>query len=213
MNNIETHILEHVTFDDFNPERYIYDDERHFLVHQGSLARSGLVRYLGFAAPLRHDGHADTRAVVQPVIDIDELPESARNIGVLGKGTGLRVYNTPEAATGRPGTRSMLGAFVFELAEDPFDLRLTGPARSLYSIRHGWRIARTQVQGLNAVVNSINSQFGDAVAVRYTQPYAAMLRQAGPHGDTGRSGVPGEFLLLRDPTVSLRRVGTYVPGD
>lgn len=173
---------------------------------------------LGFGTPRNSDGEFDSSDSVVPVTNFNDLHSSDQNIDFLGKGVGPRMYNTPHAALGLTELRSdEIGAYAFHVhPADLHDTRATEGNKLARIGRHGLRMIKSKFGSLEDTVEAVHHSYGDASAVLFTQPPHAAMRQA-PREEKLRKanllasppeGVPAEFMIIRDASILLYRVGS-----
>lgn len=219
MSNHETRaITQGVDFDSsFNTDALRYNEELGFLeVSELSAAVNGL-RLVGFGLPVAREGGVNNDSTVRPITDFRELPDANRTVAQQGKGVGARMYNLPQALAGSWTLPAEVGAFAFTV--DParlLDARAVQGSRPARIMRHAGRIARAKLFGLEKLTDRIHEQYEEAAhaqglegvdAVELEMPPLPELRQAG-HGVRNPEGIKPQFIIIRNPDITLRRVGS-----
>lgn len=193
-------------------EKLHFDEQRGFLVMEDQLAARGL-SIVGFGG---RPGQAVLEAEVTPITRFADVPLDKQDIDTLGKGVGLpRMYNTPQGPTSSKRQPALIGAYKFEV--EPKDLRVEQGNRITQVLRHGSRMLRTfrpttegHRRAVGRLVERIHQGYGDVDAVLLTSPTRAALRQI-QHGERNRVDVSSEFILVRNPAITLHLIGQYTP--
>lgn len=202
-------ITQGVHFDpEFNTDALRYNHELGFIqVDELSAAVNGL-RLVGFGLPLSRAGGINAAKDVQPITRFSELPEANRKVAQQGKGVGARMYNVPQALAGGWSMPAEVGVYTFDIRPDRLlDARNTQGSRLTRIARHAGRIAHAKVSGLEKLVDRIHASYGDVDAVELEMPPLPELRQAG-HGVHNPEGVKPQFIIIRNPRITLHRIGT-----
>lgn len=206
--------LQGVHFDpDFDPAVLSYVDSdplfTHFLhVGVSDGTRTDTVKLLGFGSAFSREGGFVSGDVVDPIVNLHEVPQKYQNVGLQGKGVGPRMYNSPQAALGYTELPPrFINAYVFDL--DPSSVKDARPEEGsaiARIARHASRIYQSKRKSLEAVVEDIHEGYAGAGAVLMSQPPNALRRQKSrqEHGSTVE--VPPEFIIIRGAT-RLKKVG------
>lgn len=193
-----------------------FNNEHGFFVVEEAGVAADAIRFLAFGSPLAHRGGIDMAAEVSPVVNLADLHEEHRTIGLQGKGVGPRMYNTPQAALGytpveAPEGTYIFGAYTFDLdPERILDMRPSEGNALSRIVRHARRIVRQKRRGLAAVVDEIHASYeerGEHDAVSMTQPPNAKRRQVMERHYPDLEGYPAQFMIIRNAAITLRNVG------
>jgi len=201
-------LTKEVEFDSsFDPSSLQYDEQLGFMhVYDASVAINGL-RLLGFGVPIARTGGFDTADVVRPLTRFEELPKLHQTIDEQGKGVGPRMYNIREALAGAKSRPSTVGVYTFDLHPDKLlDLRAMQGAKITRIARHGFRMIHAAITDTETVVDGIHKSYGDADAVLLEMPPLPELRQV-RHHVSNPVGITPEFVVVRNPNISLHKVG------
>jgi len=167
---------------------------------------SSRLNLLGFGSAFDRDGGFVEGDITDPILNLHDLPPQYQTIDLQGKGVGPRMYNSPQAALGYTELPRTIGAYVFTIDPNKTkDLRTEEGSKARRIGRHGLRIVRTKIQGLDDVVDSVHEGYGDNEAVLMTQPPRAVLRQK--EFDEPKPGIPEELIIIRS-ALTLKRVGS-----
>jgi hypothetical protein len=200
-----------------------YDEQSGFLqVHEAEVAANA-IRLVGFGAPKAADGTFDMSEEVTPITRLEDLHSSDQNIDTQGKGVGPRMYNSPPAAFGFTTLPKdgQMGTFTFDI--DPrrlLDLRGEQGSALAQIGRHAGRIVTSRFGSLAQTIDAIHADYDrrmqaknpDVVspdAVLLGQPPRAGWRQRVERKAVDPLGMPPEFMIIRNPSVLLRRIGSY----
>ncbi|MDB5181436.1 MAG: hypothetical protein JWP13_199 [Candidatus Saccharibacteria bacterium] len=206
-------VLQAVRFDnDFDPTTLRYVEEDALLGNFLQVAQNGAhhsqVTLLGFGAPFAREGGFDQGRVVDPILELDEVPQKFRSIDLQGKGVGPRMYNTPQAALGYTALPpNHLNAYVFDICPSAVkDVRPSEGSTLQRIMKHASRIVDSRRRSLEGVVDDIHADYDDAGVVLMTQPPNAARRERRRREHDYVPEVPSEFLIIRS-AIQLRKVG------
>lgn len=184
---------------------------------EGELARDGLLCFVGFGVGLNPGQGLDRsdqgEGVFVPRVEpeVGEIPrnplERLKRADGAGKGFGPRLYNTPHAAHGFPRLQEALGVYTFDIyPQKIYDTRgrRGGSLRQIGS--HFLRLTHG-LWSPEDMLNRVHAEYGDAQGVLFDQPPNARRRQEVSRGVENPKGVPGRFIIVRDPSMMLTLVG------
>lgn len=206
-----TELTKDVSFEENFDSRYLtYNAELGFLQFTTSLdlqmTTNGL-SLVGFGAPISRQGGIDMCPVVQPLVQFEELPLENRTTSQQGKGVGPRLYNTREAFAGAPLTTDTVGVYSFMIEPSQLlDARSAQGSITRRIARHAGRILRSKTLSLEAVVEDVHASYGDAAAVEFELPPLPRLRQL-RYGVKNPKNVTPNFMIIRDPSIELHKIG------
>ena len=204
----------------FAPDEVEYNTELGFIqINELETAVNG-VRLLGFGLPIAREGGLNHRRVVRPITEFSHLPEENRKVAQQGKGVGARMYNVYQALAGSWAVPGEVGAYTFDI--DPsrlLDARTSQGNRATRIARHFGRILYAHGKwvglGLEKLTDRIHEDYEEMAreqglsgvdAVELEMPPLPELRQAG-HRVRNPEGVRPQFIVIRNPDITLRRVG------
>jgi len=192
---------------EFNPNALRFNSELGFLeVDEAGVAVDSL-RLLGFGVPIARQGGFDRSDVVRPLTEFRDLPPAEQSIDHQGKGVGPRLYNVRAALAGAWSKPDAIGVYTFDISPARLlDGRQAQGGKIARLARHAGRIARSKLVGVEAVVAGIHDSYGDADAVELEMPPLPQARQA-VHGVKTPTGVTPQFIIVRNPAITLRKVG------
>ena len=187
---------------------FVFDPLRGFMRYTGGEGVSEHLVGFGNGVLLNETGANDYRAITE----FSEVPEEDRKIdSVLGKGIGPRIYTTREGVDMRLAPAgAQLGVFALNLAGlNVLDLRdeQKDPFRQIAS--HALVLLHSRLRGVEPAANRVNRLYGGADVVIRRQPPGAKLKNAS-RGQRNPDGVSQAFMLVRNPTLIIRRIGTVV---
>lgn len=175
--------------------------------------RQGEVTVLGFSG-IPNDAAA-VPAVTYSTTEYADLPPEAQRVHLVGKGVGMRLYNTPQALEGLANPPERIGAYTVTLNTHPGRLLDTRQAsdgtlggKSHRVARHLGRMVYSHAEDLAVLTHAIHKAYGSADAVLISQPPLPRLREL-VRG--ARPPVPSAFLIIRNPHVPLFGAGEYDP--
>ena len=192
---------------DYLPKVHVHSSLGFLTLQQDVDAIPGHVNIVGFGTPLTWC-HDTASQEVQPTTQLEGVPENLRTIDLQGKGVGPRLYNSPEAYMGLKHPAETIGVFSSTLERKRIlDLRQKSGGALTRIATHASRMVRSARTSLEEVVDEIHSYYGDAQAVLMTQPPQPALRQM-IRGHRPPSFLGSEFMIIRDPAVRLKQIGT-----
>jgi hypothetical protein len=208
MNNV-IELTREVNFEsDFDPRSLSFNDDLGFLAVAEADIAMGSLRLIGFAAPLSARGGTSTDKQVTPITDFNTLPKQNRTIAEQGKGVGPRLYNVRQAFGGAKSRPESIGVYSFDLdVSRILDAKVTQGSAVQRLARHAGRILRSQLSSTEQVVQSIHASYGTVDAVQLEVPPLPKLRQAS-HGVENPHGIVPQFMIIRNPAITLHRVGS-----
>lgn len=159
-------------------------------------------------------GGGDIRSVTR----LEQLQDEERTIKMQARGVGTRMYNTVEALLGT-GEGDNIAAYTFQIDPDKIVDRRhstdgTSPGSFLQAARQLGKMIKTEIMGLEVVVDGIHESFGDPKevdAVLYNQSATMERQQKRLGGVEQPAGIPPEFMIIRNPHIIMHKIGEYHP--
>lgn len=193
---------------DIKLDAFAFNGRRGFMQYFGGDSRDEHLVGFGNGVLLNERGANDYRAITE----FSEVPERDRDIdSKLGKGIGPRFCTTREGVDMRLAPAgAQLGVFALNLAGlNVLDLRdeQRDPFRQIAS--HALVLLHSRLRGVEPAANRVNRLYGGADVVIRRQPPGAKLKNAS-RGQRNPDGVSQAFMLVRNPTLIIRRIGTVV---
>jgi hypothetical protein len=201
-------LLETATFDpSFDRETVQWNEELGFMQVDPATLSIEAVRLVGFALPLIKPGGTDR--VVSPITTYRGLPRVERkNIDKLLKGIGPRLHDTLEAFAGNSGHPGNVGIYTIDVDPDPKHLLQLHPGNRVARLaRHAGLLVRATIGDPEEVINEIHESYGKADAVRMTLPPRSEGRQL-LRRVKNPAEIPPQFILVRNPNITLHKVGS-----
>jgi hypothetical protein len=193
---------------DFDPRSLSFNDELGFMEVPEANIAMGSLRLIGFAVPLSIRGGMSTDKLVTPITDFNTLPKVNQTIDEQGKGVGPRLYNVRQAFGGAKNKPDSIGVYSFDLdIKRLLNAKVTQGSTVQRLARHAGRMLRAQLNSTEDVVQGIHASYGTADAVQLEMPPLPKLRQAN-HGIANPEGIVPQFMIIRNPAITLHRVGS-----